>query len=154
MNKGRTTMERIKWTTPSLNELLPIQHDLEELQVHKKEKQEHFVSGTLNDVQKLYNHIVSKLEDNGANLANWKLKFQVNYWWATDAPAKIKNVIPSNSLETAWNNVSTWHEKHKKAWDAEIDDTDEFYNEPESSDSDLSSDSSDIEEEHIDLDDF
>ena len=73
-------MERIKWTTPSLNELLPIQHDLEELQVHKKEKQEHFVSGTLNDVQKLYNHIVSKLEDDGVDLANWELKFQVNYW--------------------------------------------------------------------------
>ena len=51
--------------------------------------------------------------------------YSVTYWYQHDIPEGLVNVLPSDSLEKAFQDVAIWHERHSEVWN--IDLTEEEY---------------------------
>ncbi len=58
MNKHRPTEERVSWTTTSLNLIMDVYHDVDDLRISHTDREEGFVKGTIADAAKITNHLV------------------------------------------------------------------------------------------------
>ena len=61
MNTGRTSEERLSWTTEGLNAMLPIYDAIQALRITAEECSASFVSGTLSDATSIKNAIMTRL---------------------------------------------------------------------------------------------
>ncbi len=119
MNKGKTTINRIQWTTLALNFFLRLQHELDALRNRKVGQNANFVKGTQNDADNLTTIITSKLGETPDELDQLQ-PYDLAFWYHVDPPDDLPDLLPSNSLEEAFTKVHSWHKRHKKVWDVTI----------------------------------
>jgi hypothetical protein len=148
MNKNRPTLHRICWTTLGLNFFLEFQGDIDDMRITKKEREQGFASGTLEDAAKLTALFVKHIGVVEHRVKRYK-PYTKSFWYAAiqDETSEFVNHTPeSDLLELAFNQVADIYVKNQQMWDdAEEVETDEEND--EENDEDVSDeDGSDMED--------
>ena len=105
MNKGKPSEERIKVTTTALNHSMPVQRSIKKLRLKKSQEGRKYVSGTMEDVQKLRSHILlGSIE----NTTTRRVAFKKTTWSGAANADFVMNKPVSDRVETAFGNVCDW----------------------------------------------
>ena len=115
MNPSNPSLERICWTATALNHCLPLHTSIKDMRISRKERANKLVAGTTEDVQKLQQHIQTKL-----GLTHAALRARKRYSTALFYPQEsvVERVSPpSDALEEAFNKVADVYVMHQFNWD-------------------------------------
>ena len=134
MNTGRTSEDRLSWTTEGLNAMLPLYDDVQALQISAEERSESFIAGTLKDAATLQNAITSSLRLRSATTRTlWKADF----WYTVPMPdlvpptnpdrkkmyyrwfSELATTCPSEKLHNSWFSFVNVYLRNQQTWNNE-----------------------------------
>lgn len=138
MNTGRTSEERLSWTTEGLNTMLPIYDAIQALRITAEERSASFVSGTLSDATSIKNAIMTRLRAKNNKIGSLQKQWTADFWYngpmpdlvlpAKDSPkqklyrrwfAEMGSTRPSEKLHHSWFSFISVYVRNQKTWDNE-----------------------------------
>ena len=120
MNSTRTTENHLTETAESLNIVMLIYADIQDLKISHKERALKFVQGTLADAQHITDIIQSRLHTRVV------LRWRADYWYTTPVHELINVAPPSVHLEECWVSAINVFLRHQTTWD-DAEEAEEIY---------------------------
>lgn len=121
MNKNRSTLGRISWTTESLNFFMEIAHDIAGLREKKDSNDITFIKGTKEDVSMIENMLTAKIGDLNIQLLARRPKvtqYSTRYLYNWNKSVDVtEQTPPSDLLEAAFSRVADTYIEHQESWD-------------------------------------
>ena len=112
MNSTRTTEDRIEWTSESLNLVLPLISDIQDLQIQKRQQEVFFVKGTLEDATKMKDHLSHKIGVTPAQVER-RTRWRPDFWYTQVPDIELNNVLPQAKKEIGSGPSSRRHYKKR-----------------------------------------